>query len=292
MPAKPSFSPEQLHQRLCRSWCSDLVVEPVGDSYAVRLPLDWPTGEVARGYVQTTNEGQLIVSDWGGVRAELFAHGVHRSPIVDHFALSKGFSTLGHGELVRTVSSDDNADLAGAVMGLAEIAAVALAEITAGEFKAPSMLIRPAWENILREHATKRSGVQIGVSGKGYELDRQHVFLGTLVAVHEGRAVVASPIVGARKNDFTRLYYLLNSGVDTMRGVLPVVRMDRPDAFDNELRDLGKIAQERGRFFAHVPVIRSGEQFEQRTKTYPAVAELERGGVAFDMVLEQVLTAA
>ena len=88
MPAKPSFSPEQLHQRLCRSWCSDLVVEPVGDSYAVRLPLDWPTGEVARGYVQTTNEGQLIVSDWGGVRAELFAHGVHRSPIVDHFALS------------------------------------------------------------------------------------------------------------------------------------------------------------------------------------------------------------
>ncbi len=291
MLSRPTFSIEQVHQHVCRSWCNDLSVEQLGDAYAIRLPVAWPTGELARCYLQSDSDGQLVVSDWGGIRAELFSHGIHRSALVDQFAISLGFASSPHGELVRLVR-DPEEELARTVMNFTEIASAALADLTTGEFHAPAMLLRPAWENILRTRAANHDGVFIDVSGKHYQVDPQGVFNRTLVAVYQGRPVVASPIVGSRKPNFAELFYLLKSGTESIRGILPVVRLNRPDAFERELAELAEVARSNNKVFAHVPVLRSGERFEQRSQSYPAVSSLEQGGSVFEEVLEQSLRAA
>jgi hypothetical protein len=139
---KPNFSPSELQRKVCRSWCERLVVEDIGSAYAVLLPLTWPTGEPFRCYVEVWPNGRTVMSDWGGIRAELFAHGIHNSDTVDSLAAALGLQSDGSGAFVAT---GDDLDMAQAAMSMTQLAAAATADLLHGEFQPPAV---SAWSRL------------------------------------------------------------------------------------------------------------------------------------------------
>jgi hypothetical protein len=232
----------------------------------------------------------MVLTDLGAIFGELWTRGVHRRNHVETFARALGFNVGYRFELSKTVEGGD--DVAAAMGELAQVAAMALAEILRIEFAAPALVLSDAWRNVLTNAMANEPETTLLDLREGVSLDPERIVRRAVVAQHRDVPILVSPIVnGDTKAEFAKLFYFTEKANSSVKGIMPLVRAHRgltPQMVD----ELAEKAARANRLFDFVEVRATEERYNRDLREYPAMKRIRAGSEKFVTMYRRLRAAA
>lgn len=285
----PGFLPSQLKEQLCHFWCQELDVNYLDGAISIKTPASWPDGDPLYIYLEESENGELILTDWHQLLGNLYLNGIHSSPLLVSFAATRQFYATKHGELKRKIEKLE--DIPIALLDYMQVAGIALSDIENIKFEPAPLLLPATWNGILVDKIEK-NGIKIQQISNKLHIDKKGIIKNGAVALQNENPILVSPLIRADNKGWASMAALFQDAVESIRGVVPLIKSKDEKQFEEfklELKDAGRRHVKQYMIDA-VPIFWGEDLFDVDKNAYPGVDLLKLRTKPVENMLDMIIS--